>query len=48
MRQIFPLMIGLAALGACTHQSDRVNATPPSVSYRVNGSDISQASLSAS
>lgn len=49
MRPIFPLLLGLAALGACTNQSsDRVAATPPSVSYRVNGSDISQTNLSAS
>ena len=47
MRLVFPLMIGVAALGACTHQSDRVSATPPTVSYRITGSDISQANLSA-
>ena len=47
MRPVFPLLLALAALGACTHQSDRVSATPPSVSYRVTGSDISQANLSA-
>ena len=47
MRPLFPLLIGLAALGACTNEPSRVSATPPSVSYRVNGNDISQANLSA-
>ena len=47
MRPVFPLLFVLAGLGACTHQSDRVSASPPSVSYRVNGNDISQANLSA-
>ncbi len=49
MRHVLPLLLGLAALGACSSNSSApVSAAPPTVSYRVNGSDISQANLSAS
>lgn len=47
MRKAIVLLAGLSALGACTAQPERVNATPPTVSYRVNGADTSQANVSA-
>jgi hypothetical protein len=48
MRPASFLLVGLAALGACTAQPDRVSATPPTISYRVSGSDMSQTNFSAS
>jgi hypothetical protein len=51
MRRAFILCAGLAVLGGCTvADHNRVVATspvPPTVSYRIAGNDISQASASA-
>lgn len=44
-------IVGCAALAGaaagCTTQPDAVSATPPTVSYRVNGNDISSANTQA-
>jgi hypothetical protein len=41
-------LAGLSALGACVPDTPPVSAaTPPTVSYRVSGTDISQANVSA-
>lgn len=51
MRRAIVMIAGLAALGGCSDADyNRVSATPPApptVSYRVAGNDISQASASA-
>jgi hypothetical protein len=51
MRRALILLAGLAALGGCSvADENRVAATPPlppTVSYRIAGNDISQASASA-
>jgi len=51
MRSFVFLLAGLGALAACsTAERNEVSATPPvppSVSYRVTGTDISQANVSA-
>lgn len=41
------LIAALSALGGCSG-TERVNATPPQVSYRISGSDVTQANLDAS
>jgi hypothetical protein len=48
MRRALLILAGLAVLGGCSPtERNRVSATPPSVSYRVTGNDISQANASA-
>jgi hypothetical protein len=40
-------LAGLSALAACVPDNSQVSASPPTVSYRVSGTDISQANVSA-
>jgi hypothetical protein len=47
MRRAIVLIAGLAGLAACVPDTHRVGAAPPTVSYRVAGTDISQANVSA-
>ncbi len=51
MRSAFLVLVGLGALAACSPaEENQVSATPPtppSVSYRVAGTDVSQANESA-
>lgn len=48
MRQALLVLVGLVGLAGCSYgDRNQVNATPPSVSYRIAGNDISQANVSA-
>jgi hypothetical protein len=48
MRVALALSLGCAALAAaCTSQPNRVSSTPPSVSYRVAGDNVSDTAVEA-
>ncbi len=48
MRAALPLLAGVALLTACAPESRPVTQSAPSVSYRINGNDVSQANANAS
>ena len=47
MRVALPLLAGVALLVACAPESRPVSQSAPSVSYRINGNDTSQANANA-
>jgi hypothetical protein len=47
MHRAIVLIAGLAGLAACVPDTPQVSAATPTVSYRVAGTDISQANISA-
>lgn len=48
MRHALLILAGLAGLAGCTYaERNQISANPPTVSYRVQGNDISQANVSA-
>jgi hypothetical protein len=48
MRATMTLLVVVGSLAGCAYQQPReVNSTPPTVSYQVNGNDISQANAQA-
>jgi hypothetical protein len=48
MRPALFALIGVGLVAACSNQPRTVSATPPTVSYEVQGNDLSQANASAS
>jgi len=47
MRVALPLLAACATLVACTSQPNRVNSTPPSVSYRIPNNNVAATNAEA-
>jgi hypothetical protein len=47
MRYVLPLIAVAGALAACSNSPHQVAASPPAVSYRVNGNDMAQTNATA-